>query len=125
MRLLLDTNAFIWALDDIAKLSPGARDMLAAEENELFVSIASLWEIAIKVAIGKLNSGLDWESYLPRMGASLLPIEISHAREVSRLPLLHRDPFDRMLIAQAKTENMILVSRDSIFTDYDITVLPA
>lgn len=125
MRLLLDTNAFIWALDDLEKLAPSARSLLLDEGNDLLVSIASLWEIATKVAAGKLTAGLDWESYLPKMGATLLPIEMAHAREVSRLPLLHRDPFDRMLIAQAKIENLTIVTRDRRFAEYDVTVWPA
>lgn len=125
MRLLLDTNAFLWALDDFDSLAPAARVLLADGENELFVSMASLWEIGIKVATGKLTTGLDWEDYLQRMGASLLPVQMDHAREVARLPLLHRDPFDRMLIAQARVENMIVVTRDRQFADYDIAVMPA
>lgn len=125
MRLLLDTNTFIWALDDLAKLAPSARTLLADESNELLVSMASLWEIAIKVATGKLTAGLDWEGYLPKMGAQLLAIDLEHAREASRLPLLHRDPFDRMLIAQAKVENLTIVTRDRRFAEYDVTVWPA
>lgn len=125
MRLLLDTNAFIWALDDLAKLAPSARTLLADESNELLVSMASLWEIAIKVATGKLTAGLDWEGYLPKMGAQLLAIDMEHAREASRLPLLHRDPFDRMLIAQARVENLTIVTRDRRFAEYDVTVWPA
>jgi PIN domain nuclease of toxin-antitoxin system len=125
VRLLLDTNAFIWALDDLEGLAPSARTLLADENNELLVSMASLWEIAIKVATGKLTSGLDWESYLPKMGVELLPIAMEHSREVSRLPLLHRDPFDRMLIAQARVENLTIVTRDRRFAEYDVTVWPA
>ena len=125
MRLLLDTNAFIWALDDLNGLAPSARALLADEDNALFVSMASLWEIAIKVATGKLTAGLDWETYLPKMGADLLPINMEHAREASRLPYLHRDPFDRMLIAQAKVENLTIVTRDRRFAEYDVTVWPA
>lgn len=125
MRLLLDTNAFLWALEDTSRLTPATRGLLADEQNDLFVSIASLWEISIKVAAGKLTPSLDWEDYLPRMGAALLPIQMEHAREVSRLPQLHRDPFDRMLVAQARVENLILVTGDRHLAEYDITVLPA
>ena len=125
MRLLLDTNAFIWALDDLEKLAPSARNLLLDDGNELLVSMASLWEIAIKVSTGKLTSGLDWEGYLPKMGVQLLQIDMEHAREASRLPLLHRDPFDRMLIAQAKIENLTIVTRDRRFAEYDVTVWPA
>lgn len=125
MRLLLDTNAFLWALDDTSRLTAATRDLLADEQNELFVSMASLWEIGIKVGLGKLTPQLDWEAYLPRMGASLLPIGMEHAREVSRLPQLHRDPFDRMLVAQARVENLILVTADRHLAEYDVTVLPA
>lgn len=125
MRLLLDTNAFLWALDNLERLTPATRALLADEENELFVSLASLWEIGIKVATGKLTAQLDWEDYLPRMGAVLLPVQMEHAREVSRLPPLHRDPFDRMLVAQAKVENLILVTGDRHLAEYDIAVLPA
>lgn len=125
MKLLLDTNAFLWALDDTSRLTPTTRDLLADEQNDLFVSIASLWEISIKVAAGKLTSGLDWEDYLSRMGAVLLPLQMEHAREISRLPHLHRDPFDRMLVAQARVENLILVTGDRHLAEYDIAVLPA
>lgn len=125
MRLLLDTNAFLWALEDLERLSPGTRDLLADDDNELFVSIVSLWEIGIKVATGKLAAKLDWEDYLSRMGAVLLPVQMDHAREVSRLPPHHRDPFDRMLVAQAKIENLILVTGDRHLAEYDIAVLPA
>jgi len=125
VRLLLDTNAFLWALDDTSRLTGATRSLLANEQNDLFVSMASLWEISIKVGIGKLTPRLDWEAYLPRMGAMLLPIQMEHAREVSRLPQLHRDPFDRMLVAQARVENLILVTGDKHLAEYDITVLPA
>lgn len=125
MRLLLDTNAFLWALDDTSRLSEATRSQLANEQNDLFVSMASLWEIGIKVGLGKLTPRLDWEVYLPRMGATLLPIQMEHAREVSRLPRLHRNPFDRMLVAQARVENLILVTGDKHLAEYDITVLPA
>jgi len=125
VRLLLDTNAFLWALDDTGRLTPATRGLLADEQNDLFVSIASLWEIGIKVATGKLTAKLDWEDYLPRMGATLLPIQMEHACEVSRLPHLHRDPFDRMLVAQARVENLILVTGDRHLAEYDIAVLPS
>lgn len=125
MRLLLDTNVFLWALDNMDRLTPATRSLLANEENDLFISVASLWEIGIKVATGKLMAKLDWEDYLPRMGASLLPIQMEHAREVSLLPLLHRNPIDRMLVAQARIENLILVTGDKHLAEYDITVLPA
>lgn len=125
MRLLLDTNAFLWALDDTSRLTEATRSLLANEQNDLFVSMASLWEIGIKVGLGKLTPRLDWEVYLPRMGATLLPIQMEHAREVSRLPQLHRDPFDRMLVAQARVENLILVTGDKHLAEYDIAVLPA
>lgn len=125
MRLLLDTNTFVWALDDLQKLAPAAQSMLLDGDNELFVSMASLWEIAAKVGAGKLSAGIAWESFLPQMGATLLLIEMEHARETARLPPLPGDPFDRMLVAQARCENLILVTRDRHFADYDITVMPA
>ena len=124
MRLLLDTNAFLWALDDLDRLAPSARTLLTDDSNDLLVSMASLWEIATKVASGRLTAGLDWESYLPKMGAELLPIDMEHAREVARLPWLHQDPFDRMLIAQARVENLTIVTRDRRFAEYDVTVWP-
>ncbi|WP_341897732.1 type II toxin-antitoxin system VapC family toxin [Ferrovibrio terrae] len=125
MRLLLDTNAFLWALNDLDLLAPATRDMLADDANDLFVSVASLWEIGIKVATGKLTAGLDWEDYLSRMGATLMPIQPEHAREVSRLPQLHGDPFDRILVAQARIENLVLVTRDRQLAEYDVAVIPA
>src|SRR3546814_702438 len=91
----------------------------------LFVSDISLWEVAIKASLGKLQTPDDLEAQLELLRIQPMPLQRSHIAAYRELPLLHRDPFDRMLVAQAKAENLILVTRDRQLADYDITVLPA
>lgn len=123
MRLLLDTNVLIWAIAET--LGRDTLDMLADAENELFVSDVSLWELAIKTGLGKLRTPDDLEDQLETLRIRPVPLQRSHIAAYRDLPLLHRDPFDRMLVAQARAENLILVTRDRRLADYDITVLPA
>ena len=124
MSLLLDTHAALWyALED-PQLTAAARHAIENEPASVFVSPASYWEIAIKISLGKyqLASAFDlfWKRAVDEEGLTVLPIEIRHASQVTVLPYVHRDPFDRMLVAQALTDGLILVSNDSILDGYGI-----
>ncbi|MCB0915734.1 MAG: type II toxin-antitoxin system VapC family toxin [Actinobacteria bacterium] len=124
MRLLLDTHALLWWLAD-APLSTVARDLIADPTNVVYVSAASGWEISVKTALGKLVAPDDLESSLTDCNFDSLPISFSHALAAGRLPPHHRDPFDRMLIAQAQHEGLTLITRDPRFEPYDVTTLRA
>lgn len=123
MRLLLDTHVLIRAIE--SSLRPEMIDLLADPENELFVSDVSLWEVAIKVGLGKLKTPDDLDDQMARLGMIGLPLERTHIAAYRSLPLLHRDAFDRMLVSQAQVENLILVTGDRLLADYDIAVIPA
>ena len=112
MRLLLDTHALIWWMADAPELSDRARSAIAERSNEVMVSIASLWEIVIERALGKLEFPEDVETTLAVEGFGLLPIGLGHLRALESLPALHRDPFDRMLVAQALADGFVMVSGD-------------
>lgn len=128
MNLLLDTQVWLWmqvAPDRLGK----ARGLTEDATNRLFLSAASSWEIAIKFALGKLPLPEPPDVYVPsRMqisGVEALPIQHSHALRVSSLPVHHRDPFDRLLVAQAQLEDLALVTADPVFDDYDVDVVSA
>jgi PIN domain nuclease of toxin-antitoxin system len=124
LRLLLDTHVLIWAMQQPERLSPTARTALADRQNEIFVSAASVWEIAIKVASGRLAfpvAAID--IMLAEMGFGVVEIAPRHAVELLALPRLHGDPFDRMLIAQARAEGLTLVSDDAMIRQYDVALL--
>ncbi len=127
MRLLLDTHALVWFLDGSDSLSAPAMERMLSQDAEVYVSVASLWEIAIKIALQKLELPGDFEDLFPgslnNSGLMLLPIEVSHLVALRKLPLLHRDPFDRLIIAQAQAEEMMLVSNDSQFASYGISLI--
>lgn len=124
MRLLLDTHTFLWFITADAQLSVAAERAIRAPGNAAFLSVASVWEIAIKVNLGKLPIPLPLDGFIPEQlrlnRTALLPIEMQHAFEVSRMPLHHRDPFDRIIIAQAQVENLDLVSADAAFDAYPV-----
>ena len=124
MRLLLDTHAFLWWVDDDKRLSRNARTAIADRTNECLVSVASCWEIAIKVSLGKLALGSSVDRFLPAQmaanGFHLLAIEFAHTARVSHLTFHHRDPFDRLLAAQALVDDLSVVSRDRIFRRYGV-----
>lgn len=124
MRVLVDTHALIWAVDDPARLSPIATTTLENPTNELLVSAATIWEIAIKMQLKKLiltKPYLDWMNQaLSDLRASILPISVDYANVLSSLPEHHRDPFDRLLIAQSKTEAIPIVCADAAFDSYGI-----
>jgi PIN domain nuclease of toxin-antitoxin system len=125
VNLLLDTHTFLWFCQDDRALSKTARTTIEDPANSKFVSVASCWELAIKAGLGKLNLGEPSATYIPnalaRTGIQLLPIDLSHATAVESLPLHHKDPFDRMLIAQAMIEAMPIVSKDPVFDLYGVT----
>lgn len=125
MKLLLDTNALLWFIAGSPHLSPAARSLIVDAGNEKFVSAASLWETAIKISIGKMTLATTFDALFPHQlainGFELLPIAIKHTTAVISLPFHHRDPFDRILIAQAIEENMSLVSIGTAFDKYSVT----
>jgi PIN domain nuclease of toxin-antitoxin system len=123
VRLLLDTHAFLFAISEPEQLSPKARKLLLSPNVERCVSSVTLWEIAVKVHIGKLEMPLDREYYLEHikaLKADTLPVEFRHSLALLSLPLHHRDPFDRLLIAQAKEEHLTLLTRDEAFREYSV-----
>ena len=124
MRLLLDTHALLWWLADEG-LSAQAREAIADPDNLVAVSAASAWEISIKKALGKLAAPDDLEQQIQAGGFTALPISIAHGIAAGRLARHHEDPFDRVLIAQAITEGMTIVTRDKRFDDYAVALLPA
>lgn len=124
MRLLLDTHVLLWWLA-AAPMSSQASAAIAHEANDVLVSAASAWEIAIKRALGKLASPADLEAQLQRQNMQALPITLAHALAAGALPLHHADPFDRMLVAQAHAERLTLVTRDEQLALYGVPVIHA
>lgn len=118
MRCLLDTHVLLWWRDASPLLSPRAAEEIAEGGNEVLVSVASLWEIAIKRRLGKLAFADDFETVLQEERFGLLGISFQHLRGLDTLPPLHRDPFDRLLIAQALTEDVPIVTGDTAFAAY-------
>jgi PIN domain nuclease of toxin-antitoxin system len=124
VRVLLDTHALIWfAFDDI-RLSKPARSVLLEIENEVFVSAASAWELTTKVRIGKLpvaaKFAIDLRSRVRGLGFQELAVTVEHGQRAGLLPGAHKDPFDRMLIAQAQAENLAIVSKERVFDEYHV-----
>ncbi|AMV71134.1 type II toxin-antitoxin system VapC family toxin [Desulfuromonas carbonis] len=111
-RFLLDTHVLLWWLDDAPRLGPRCKELIADQRNEVFVSAATTWEISIKKALGKLEAPEDIDSIVEDEGFSKLPISLYHGQLAGSLPVFHRDPFDRMLIAQAQSEGLTLVTSD-------------
>ena len=124
---LLDTAIFLWSLGPAEKLNSQARALLEDRSTELFLSAASSWEISIKVALGKLRLPESASTYLPKrltsQGIRSLPISHLHALTAGELPRHHRDPFDRMLVAQARSEDLVLMTADSSFKKYSVEIL--
>ena len=126
MKLLLDTHVLIWWLDPtLSTLSKTAYDAIADGKNLVFVSAATAWEITIKKSLGKLDAPDNFEEELARHDFQALPITISHALAVGELPHHHKDPFDRILVAQTKVEGLTLVTRDENMKMYDIPFIAA
>jgi PIN domain nuclease of toxin-antitoxin system len=126
---LLDTHIWLWLLTDPARIRPDLLAELRDSRTRLLLSAASSWEIAIKWAIGRLALPEEPETYVParmrRSGVEGLPVTHSHGLRVATLPHLHRDPFDRMLIAQAQIESLTIVTVDPAFDDYDVPLVRA
>jgi len=127
MKALLDTHVFLWWITDAPQLPPHVRELIANGGNELFLSAASCWEIAIKARLGKITLPARPDVYIADQMAENavqgLPIGASHAFQVFHLPLHHRDPFDRMLIAQAQLEHLPIITSDPLFSKYKVKTL--
>ena len=126
MKLLLDTNAFLWFAGGDRRLTRPARRAIEARDAELLLSAASVWEMAIKARLGRLTLPASVEAYVAAKrdaGVRLLPVDWSHAAAVESLPLHHRDPFDRLLIAQARADRLPVVTADAVFARYGIEVI--
>lgn len=122
MKLLLDTHAFLWFIMGSANLSGNARAVIENHSNEILISVASLWEMAIKVSLGKLILSAPFDDLIPAQlnlnGIGLLNISLDHVSLLTTLPFHHRDPFDRLIVAQAIVEKMPVVSIDAAFDAY-------
>ena len=125
MNLLLDTHTLLWWLDDHSILSDRAGSVIADGKNLVFVSAVSIWEIRIKQSLGKLDVPENFRTVLNREQFEPLDITADHAHAVFDLPNYHRNPFDRMLIAQSKVEKLTIVTRDDRFRLYHVPTIPA
>jgi PIN domain nuclease of toxin-antitoxin system len=127
MKLLLDSHAFVWTHEEPQKLLPNAAMEIKNPANDLFLSAASVWELQIKIQIGKFNFKDTLEDIIAEQqlinGLQILPVNLAHALYLKNLPLHHKDPFDRILIAQAIIENMVLISADPKFSLYQANLL--
>lgn len=127
MRLLLDTHCWLWLVADPERIRRGVVEMLVAEGTDVYISAATAWEVVIKHALGKLSLPIPPAEYIPSRMAALghlsLPIEQRHTLQVAGLPLHHKDPFDRILVAQAQVEDIQLVTADRLMAPYDVRVI--
>ena len=127
MRILLDTHAFLWWANEPGQLSERVLNLCVSESTDLLLSTASLWEIQIKAQIGKLELHQPLQRIVQSQqsgnGLQLLAISPVHVFELDSLPMRHKDPFDRIIIAQAKVENLSIVSKDALFKDYPVNIL--
>lgn len=127
MKLLLDTNAFIWWREDLEKLSVPAQEAIFSAQNSVFVSVASIWELQIKILLGKLTLVDSIEKALKveqeTNNLRVLSLDVSHILGLATLPRIHKDPFDRILVSQAINENMTLITSDSEIRKYNVDVI--
>ncbi|WP_017294558.1 type II toxin-antitoxin system VapC family toxin [Geminocystis herdmanii] len=127
MNLLIDTHIFIWFINDNPLLSNDLKDVIEDSNNQIYLSLASLWEMSIKYNLKKLKLSTSYEEFIEtevnQSCLNLLNIEIKHFKINANLPLYHRDPFDRLIISQSIAENMPLISVDSAFSLYSITLI--
>ena len=123
-RFVLDSHVLLWAMVDDLRLGQEARGIITSPNNEIFVSAVSVWEITIKRALGKLRAPDDLVGAIREYGFLELPITSSQAERAGNLPLIHRDPFDRMLVAQAELEGLVLITNDSNIRRYGVSVMP-
>jgi PIN domain nuclease of toxin-antitoxin system len=125
MNLLLDTHVLLWWLDDNPSLSIDAKAAISDSNNLVFISAAVIWEIRIKQALGKLKIPKNFRRVLEDQSFEMLDITAEHAHAIGGLPPHHRDPFDRMLIAQARIEKFVIITRDNIFKKYQVPYIKA
>ncbi len=127
MRYLIDTHVFLWFLEGDLRLNKRMRSLIATSENEIWLSIASLWEIAIKTSLGKLTLSTPFAELIPQQLAendiTVLPISLDDLNVVVTMPMHHRDPVDRLLIAQAMSRGIPLISDDGNFSAYPVTLV--
>jgi PIN domain nuclease of toxin-antitoxin system len=127
VKLLLDTHAFLWWVEGAPALGRRARAEISNPDNEVFVSLATCWELAIKLSLGKLRLTHSLDRFIPeqltRNGFVLLSVEFPHVARVAELPFHHRDPFDRVLVAQALQDELAIVSSDRVLRKYGVTVV--
>jgi len=127
MRVLLDTHVFLWWITGDSRLSARAYEVIKETKNEIYLSAASGWEMAIKAGLGKLRLQGEPMSFITEQlvinGFESLPVQLNHSLFVYSLPEHHRDPFDRLLVAQAKLENLLLVTADNKITKYEVEVI--
>lgn len=123
MRLLLDANAFVWWVTSSSRLSATAHTAIAAETNEIFVGVGAVWELTIKRSLQKLHFPFDFEAELRNENFRVLSINFEHLRALDDLPLHHRDPFDRLLIAQALAEGVPIATADRRFATYGVQIV--
>lgn len=126
-RLLLDTHTFLWWVNDAPELSEAARQAISNADNDCFLSVASCWEMAIKSSLGKLSISKPLDSFvlnqITENAFLMLNIELRHAAKMESLPFHHRDPFDRLLIGQAISDGLSLVTADRMFSHYDVQLI--
>ena len=125
MKYLVDTHIFIWWMKQDKRIKKEIKSILQDPQNYIYLSIATVWEIVIKKKIGKLKVPHDWKVTLKESNFLLLPISLEHVYKLENLPLHHRDPFDRMLVAQAQVENAALITGDEKLWNYDVALLKA
>lgn len=119
-NFLLDTHVFIWAMEENKRLSKSIKNALIDPKNKIFISVATVWEISIKQASKKIKLSFDIEASIKQTGFEIIPIQISHALRAGKLPLYHRDPFDRMIMAQAQVEKLTLITADPKMKKYKV-----
>jgi len=123
VRLLIDSHTFVWWSDALRALGTTTREAIADPANEVLISVAALWELTIKTSSGKLSLPADLETMVASQGFAVLSIEFPHLRRLAALPRLHRDPFDRMMIAQALAEGIPIATSDRVFAAYGVQVV--
>lgn len=127
MNVLIDTHVFLWLNEAPEKLSASALQLCERSDVRLYLSLVSVWEIQIKQQLGKLSLSTPWQTMIQRQQQDnelkLLPIELSHIEQLQALPAVHRDPFDRLLIAQAIQESMTIVTSDQFFSQYPVALV--
>jgi PIN domain nuclease of toxin-antitoxin system len=127
VRLLLDTHAFLWWVEGTPAVGRRARAVLANPDNDVLVSIASCWELAIKLSLGKLRLAQSLDRFIPEQlrlnGFSLLDVQLRHVARIADLPFHHRDPFDRLLVAQALEDDLTVVSADRVLRKYGVALV--